>query len=239
MRNAFRFCFLSCLLTLAVGTSAYAVTPSQPALRLTDLLTELRAVNPQIAERRQLLTAATSRPVAVSQPQDPTLSLEWWQQPLDFKTYPVMLTARQALPWPGRLGAQRTVAENEIATARDQVLETQRRVEAEMKQTYTELWLAERSLEVSQRIHALLETVVSSADARYKAGSVTQVDVLKAQAELLTIENEQLDYESTRAQLHSRINEMLDRSQERQRWPSLITFLRESRSRKNKPWPNA
>ena len=199
------------LLALLAGTVADAATLDSPSLRLSELLTELRAANPQIAERRDLLSAATARPIAVSQLQDPTLSLEAWQQSVDFKAYPVMLTARQTLPWPGRLSAQRTVAEQEIATARDQVLDTQRRTEAEMKQSYVELWLAERSYEVSQRIHALLETVVSSADARYKAGTVTQVDVLKAQTELLTIENEQLDYESTREQLHIRINQLLDR----------------------------
>ena len=214
MRNASRssHCFLLYALALGVGPQAQAATLSQAALRLPELLAELRATNPEMAERRHLLVAATARPSAVSQPQDPTLSLEWWQQPLDFKNYPLMLTARQALPWPGRLAVQRSLAENEIESAHDRVSDTQRRVETEMKRIYIELWLTERSLEVSESIHALLETVVGSANARYKAGTVTQVDVFKAQTELLTVENEGLDYQSTREQLHGRINELLDRS---------------------------
>src|SRR5262245_11643733 len=87
---------------LVVGSGATADELPSP-LRLQDVLDRIRGQNPELTERRAVAQAAASRPRAVSQPDDPMVSLEWWQQPIDFATVPIMVTVRQPLPWPGRL----------------------------------------------------------------------------------------------------------------------------------------
>jgi len=192
-----------------IGTSATA-DPLPSPVRLQDLLARLRHENPELAERRAMARAAAARPRAVSQFDDPTVSLEWWQQPIDFATVPIMLSVRQSLPWLGKLPARRRAAEREADTARDAVTETQRRLEAEVKRVFFDLVLAERSLTVNDRDRALLQAMVQSTEAKYAAGKAPQAAILKTQSELLTVDNNRLDLERGRDEAYTRLNALLD-----------------------------
>jgi outer membrane protein, heavy metal efflux system len=180
-------------------------------LRLEDLLEQIRQQNPELREQRALAKAAAARPRAVSQLDDPTLSLEWWQQPIDFATVPIMLSVRQPLPWPGKLRARHQAAEREADTARDAVEEVERRLEADAKRAFFDLALAERSLAINDRQRTLLEAMVQSTEVKYRVGKAPQAAMLKTQADLLTVENERLDLDRQRDEARARLNALLDR----------------------------
>src|SRR4051812_11377055 len=99
--------------TWLLASSAQAQAPSVPIgdlpspLQAADLVEVLRAKNPELRARRAMAKAAVARPRMVSQLDDPMLSLEWWQQPINFSSVPIMLSIRQPLPWPGKLRTRR------------------------------------------------------------------------------------------------------------------------------------
>ncbi len=180
-------------------------------LSLAEVIDILRRQNPEIIERRERARAASARPGSI-QPDDPTLSLEWWQQPISFSQVPIMATVRQPLPWPGKLNARREVALREAATQRDQIAQVGRRLEAEAKRAFFEILLAERRLGINSRVQTLLRAMVASAEAKYRSGQVPQVDILTTQTELLTLDNEGLDLERERNEQRARLNALLNRS---------------------------
>src|SRR5437868_15483970 len=94
--------------TLLFAGSARADDLPSP-LKLGDVVAALQKNSPEVAARRAMAKAAEARPRQMSQLDDPSVSLEWWQQPINFATVPLMLTVRQTLPWPGKLRAQREV----------------------------------------------------------------------------------------------------------------------------------
>lgn len=180
-------------------------------LRLDALIARVREKNPELRARRDEARAAAARPRAVGQLEDPSISFEWWQQPIDFATVPLMVTLRQPLPWPGTLAARRAAARTEGTTARDRISETERRLEAEVKQAFLDAALADRSLALNQQDRALLAALVQVATARYQAGKTPQAEVLSAQAELLAIDNDRLDLERAREVAAAKLDELLAR----------------------------
>jgi outer membrane protein TolC len=180
-------------------------------LRLSDVVDVLRRHNPELSARRAMARAAQARPRTVTQLDDPTVSLEWWQQPIDFAMVPLMVTVRQPLPWPGKLRARGAVAERETSTARDQIVEVERKLEAEAKKALLDVALAERSIGINEREHTILEAMVQVAQAKYRVGRAPQTSILKTQEELLTVDNDRLDLDRARDEARARLNALLDR----------------------------
>src|SRR5262245_21997554 len=208
------------LVAILIVSSAAPADELPSPLRLEDLLARIRQHSPELSERRALATAAGARPRAAAQLDDPTLSLEWWQQPIDFATVPIMLSVRQPLPWPGKLRARHQAAEREADTARDAVDEVERRLEADAKRAFFDLALAERSLAINDRQRTLLEAMVQSTEVKYRVGKAPQAAMLKTQADLLTVENERLDLDRQRDEARARLNALLDRPAAAP-WPQL------------------
>jgi outer membrane protein TolC len=210
MRISRRGGTLAALGTLLWSSFAYADDLQSP-LTASAVVAALRKSNPEIAVRRAMAKSATARPRQVSQLDDPMLSLEWWQQPVNFAMVPIMLSVRQPLPWPGKLRARRDVAEREVATARDQVTDVERKLETQAKIALYDLAFAERALAINDRDRALVEAMVKSAESMYRVGKAPQATMLKTQEDLLTVDNQRLDLERDRDEARTRLNALLDR----------------------------
>jgi outer membrane protein TolC len=180
-------------------------------LRLDDLLTAVQARNPAVAERRRKAAAARLRPRAESLPDDPMAMLEWWQQPVNFSTVPVMLTLKQTIPWRSRLKLRRESAEAEARAIGDEADESELHALADARRAYFELVLAERSGEVNRTVQTLEEKLVKTSDALYRVGKAVQADLLKAQSELLLTENDGFDLDRDREVTIAKLNALLDR----------------------------
>lgn len=180
-------------------------------LRMRDAVDYARTRNPQLAAEREMADAAKSRVRGTGLLDDPTLSFEWWQQPINFATVPLMLSVRQPLPWPGRLKARRLVIERGAAVARDQIGQLSRQLDADVRESYLELLLAQRSAIENEQQHVLLEAMVAVADAKYRVATAPQADVLRIQSDLLSLENEHLELELKADEARARINALLDR----------------------------
>lgn len=196
--------------TLLFAVPAHADELPSP-LKLSDVVEVLRKSNPELSARRAVAKAAEARPRQVSQLDDPMLSLEWWQQPINFATVPIMLTVRQPLPWPGKLRARHEVARREAATTRDQVSQVERILEAQAKVAFLDRAFAERSLGINERVHTLLEAMVKVAESKYRVGKAPQATMLKTQEELLTVDNDRFELERVRDEAGARLNALLNR----------------------------
>lgn len=203
---------LALVAVLAIVSARARAEDLPSPLRLGDVLAGVRARNPALAERRKLAAAGEFRPRAASQPDDPMVMLEWWQQPVDFSTVPLMLTLKQPLPWPSRLRLRREIAEREAQGLGEEAAMIERRVEAEAKRAYFELALAERNLAVNGMVRTLIKNLVQITDAQYRVGKAVQADLLRAQAELLGIENDGFDLERDRQASTAQLNGLLDRA---------------------------
>jgi outer membrane protein TolC len=196
---------------ICFGRAAFAADDLPSPVRLGDVLEAVERNNPELAERRRMYEAATRRPAATVWPDDPMAMLEWWQQPVNFSTVPIMLTLRQPIPIVAKLHARRDLAERQARTARDEVDEVARRIETNAKRAYFELVLADRNARQNDAVRALVENLVHVVDARYRVGLAVQADLLKAQGELLMLENERLDFERDRQTATTTLNRLMDR----------------------------
>ena len=204
--------FVGCVFAVALFPFSARGQELPSPLTIHALLDVVRQRNPQLAEQEHLAQAAAARPSAAGQPDDPMVSVEWWQQPVNFQNVPIMISARQSLPWPGKLRARRQISERQATIARDQVSEIAIRLEAEAVRVFLDLALSEDRLSVNHRMRGLLTAMVATTDARYRVGRAAQAEVLRAQAELLTLENDRFDLERARDESMVRLNALLNRS---------------------------
>ena len=79
------------------------------------------------------------------------------------------------------------------------------------KASYLELWLADRSVGISEESLVLLEQFAASAASRYSVGKSSQQDALKAQVELAKVDNELIMLEQRRLTTQARLNVLLNR----------------------------
>jgi outer membrane protein TolC len=197
---------------ICFGPAARAADDLPSPLRLGDVLGVVERDNPELAVRRSMHAAAARRPAATVWPDDPMAMLEWWQQPVDFATVPIMLTLRQPIPIVSKLHARRDLAERQANSARDEVDEVARRVQMEAKRAYFELVLADRNARQNDAVRGLVENLVRVVEARYRVGMAVQADLLKAQGELLMLENERLDFERDRSTATTTLNRLMNRT---------------------------
>src|SRR5260370_33873850 len=77
-----------------------------PPLRLADLLHEAREKNPDLKAAAAHLRAAKESVSPAGALDDPTLTVQLWNTPVDFSSIPVMVQLGQAIPLGGNRGAQ-------------------------------------------------------------------------------------------------------------------------------------
>ena len=197
---------------ICLGRAALAADDLPSPLGLGDVLAAVARDNPELAGRRRLREAAARRPSAAAWPDDPSVALEWWQQPVSFSMVPLMLTVRQPIPILAKLHARRDLAERQAESARDEVDETARRIEADAKRAYFELVLADRNARQNDAVRALVQNLVRVVDGRYRVGLAVQADLLKAEGELLVLDNERLDFERDRQTATTTLDRLMNRS---------------------------
>lgn len=185
--------------TLPVG----AAPVSEPvAGRLPDQLTErlaLEAVvaeavqrNPEIEAARQRWEAAQERAPQAAALDDPEAKIEFWNTPenLDItRTGNTIFGLSQRFPFPGKLGLRENLAVKEAEVAAALLRAKELEVAAQAKTAYYEVFLAHKEIEVHHEQIDLLKEFFEIATARFRAGKVAQVDVLKAMVELSKLFN--------------------------------------------------
>jgi len=195
------------MLPLVLGV---ALAATSPVLHLHVLLQEAREKNPDILAAKAQARAATAAIKPAAALDDPMLMLQLWNAPADFSSVPVMLQASQNLPLGGKLAARRSaaVAESDAATAG--VAVHARDLEAGITRAYFDLFLAGETIRIDTSLEDTLRETERAAGSRVSAGQGEQIEVLKAQEELLELEAEVETAGAQRTAANARLAALID-----------------------------
>lgn len=187
------------ILGAAQPAGAQALEVSLPTdATLTRLIDESLSARPELARSVAVVHAEQERvPQAGAWP-DPMLqvgvqnmgftSIEIGQDPMSF----VSFMASQTVPWPGKLGLRKDVAELGATQAKQGVARVRLSTEADVRRAYLDLLLVRDRLGLLDQLDAIWQKSLGVARIRYEAGDGAQSDVLRAQLELKRIEQRRL-----------------------------------------------
>ena len=202
---------------LSSGLSRAQDTDSVPrnTLVLPDLIKEVLARNPEIEAERKQWEAATNRITQARSLDDPTLSVELFNVPQTFnvtQTQNSIFGLSQNLPFPGKLALKGDVASRSADMNEQAVRAKERELVARLKQAYYDLFLAQKEVQIHHEQIDLLKQFFEIANAKFRAGKGSQVDVLKAQVELSLLHQNLPVLEQRRKTAQAMLNTLLDRA---------------------------
>jgi outer membrane protein TolC len=168
----------------------------EPVLELRSLIAEALARNPEIQAASRLVAKMNARVPQRGALPDPMLSYGVMNEgrPIPFQTLgeasfsEVYVGIVQDLPYPGKRGLREDVAQEEARTAEWALESVRRRIVAQVKEAYYELYAVDAALDIVERNRDLLENLERVASALYTVGQGTQQHVLDAQVEISRLE---------------------------------------------------
>ena len=184
------------------------------ALVLQELIQEVLVRNPEMVAVRKQWEASTNRIAQARSLEDPTLSVHWWNFPQSFnlgRADNTIIGLSQKLPFPGKLALKEKVASQSAGMMEQALHAKERNLIARVKQAYYDLFLAHKAIQIHHEQIDLLKQFVEIATAKFRAGTGSQVDVLKAQVELSTLHQQLPVLEQQRDTAQAKLNQLLDR----------------------------
>lgn len=184
------------------------------ALVLPELIQEALARNPEIVATRKQWEAAANRITQVRSLDDPTLSVQWWNAPESFnlaRSENTIIGLSQKFPFPGKLALKEEVASRSADMTEQAVRAKERELIARLKQAYYDLFLSHKAIQIHHEQIDLLKQFVEIANAKFRAGKGSQVDVFKAQVELSILYQQLPVLEQRRDTAQGKLNQLLDR----------------------------
>jgi cobalt-zinc-cadmium efflux system outer membrane protein len=212
-----RFVFGLSILAIALSASPLHPQDNPPSPILSDLVKEALANNPSLeAALRRAQAAEKAVPQAGALP-DPQLTLGLINLPVNsfaFDQEPMtgkLVSVMQTFPFPGKLSLAKDAAENEATAVGYERQEVRNRVVQMVKAAYYDLYAVDRARETIERNKALMDQLVQAAATKYATGSGLQQDVLRAQVERSTLEDDLLMWDQKRTAAAARLNALLNR----------------------------
>lgn len=195
--------------------AANAAAQADPALR--SLVAEALQNNPDIRAARKEQEAASQRISPAGALDDPMLEAGVQNLPTNSFSFnredmtAKMLGLSQRLPFPGKRGLRREVAERDAESIGYAYQETVNRVARELRVAYYDLALVVESTRLVEQNRALLHQLLKIAEQRYTVGRGDQVDVLRAQTQLAKMTEELIKLGRERPMFEAEINRVLGR----------------------------
>ena len=150
------------------------------------------AQNPNIQAARMRVEAWAYRVPQAASLQDPTLGVTAFPEPVQTAAgqQEVLITASQKLPWFGKLRTRAEVAEAQVEVARAQLAAVELATIEMVKRAYYELYFVQRAIGITEADRELLLTLTRIAESKYRTGTVSQQDVLRAELEISDRDNQ-------------------------------------------------
>lgn len=187
---------------------------------LTGLLDYAREHNPELAAMRYEATAAQQRTEYADALPDPVLRTELMDITNQGTTGPRVLPSQtgstryllmQTVPWFGKRGLQRDVAEAQASQANGQVAASWSDLASRVKQTYATYYNVSASEQLAQQTLLLLDNLEQIAQTRYANGLGQQQDVIQVQVEKTMLRSELISLQNEAHHSHARLNSLLSR----------------------------
>jgi outer membrane protein TolC len=203
------------LLVLA-APSVTAGADAPPNLEVDRLVDEALRHNPEILAAQEKAEAARQKIPQASALEDPMLGVGVTNLPTNFSFEDDDMTQKevsitQKLPFPGKRGLMRAMAERDAEAAAIDIEETRSRVVRDVKSAYYELSHVYRTADVTQRNKQIIESLVRIAEARYSLGEGIQQELLAAQVEISRMLDELLMLDQNRFAAEAKLEGLLNR----------------------------
>jgi outer membrane protein TolC len=195
----------------------FAQNNSPATITLEELMQEALQNNPELRAFDANRDAAHARIPQMRSLDDPRFDVEIEEAPRSepFNTSQwkyVNFGLTQMLPFPGKLGKAKKLAEIDAEHAHHDYQEKALDVVANVKATYFELYMIQRGLEVNRENINLMTQFVNIARIRYAVGQVMNQDVLKANVELARLANAQITLQQQEETVKAMLNVLRNRA---------------------------
>ncbi|MCZ6819895.1 MAG: TolC family protein, partial [Calditrichaeota bacterium] len=179
------------------------------------LVEEALQNNPEIKSAEWLWRAYLQRPTQVSALPDPMFSYSRFGANVETRVGPQenVLTLSQKIPFPGKLSLKGKMANQDALAAEQKYQATVRDVIYKLKLAYYDLYWVDQSLLILQEYQQLLRDFQRVAETKYATGTGIQANVLKAQVEISSILERQLNFDKIREGAVARLNALLAQDQ--------------------------
>lgn len=215
---------LSLSIYMMLGTLWFtpASAADDPSLgsNLPGLLDYAREHNPDFAAMRYEADAAQQRVQPASALPDPVLRTELMDITNQGTTSPRLLPSQtggtryvlmQSVPWFGKRGLQREVAEAQAVQSDGQVAASWAELSSKIKSSYAMVYYLSGSERLTRETLDLMNSLEQVARTRYANGLGTQQEVIRAQVEQTGMRGELIDLENEQHHSHVRLNTLLSR----------------------------
>ena len=183
-------------------------------LDLSPLIQEALQNNPEVVAFREQVKAMQERIPQAQTLEDPEVKIQLWNTPESLnvtRTATTIYGIAQKFPVPGLLSQKGEVAAREADQAAQQLAAKEREITAVTKAAYYDLFYAHKTIEIHHEQVKLLKQFFQIANAKFRVGKGTQVDVLQAQVELSKLFQHLPVLEQRRKTAQAHLNTLLDR----------------------------
>jgi cobalt-zinc-cadmium efflux system outer membrane protein len=188
------------------------ILAAPPSLRLADLLGEAREKNPDLIAAQARLRAAKESVSPAGALEDPMLTVQLWNTPVDFSSIPVMVQVTQPIPVGGKRRARSDAARADAALAEAELAARQREIETQVAVAYSDLFLGDRTQAVDDELEGMLKMLLLSSQTRVSAGKGNHADLLRAQVSLVELRSHRESAVDHRKSAWARLIALLDRN---------------------------
>ena len=184
---------------------------------LEGLVEELLEYNPQLQSLVAKINAARAFIPQASAPDDPRLSFEASNIPVGDPSLSrtpmtgMQIYLRQKVPFPGKLGLKKKIAESREAQAVEEHLERLNQLVAEFKEAVYDYSYTTNAADISRKTISRLKALTKTLEAKYAVGEVPQQDILKTRVELSKMQERLIQQDKMVDILRSRITTLLNR----------------------------
>ncbi len=208
-------CFVTAVLIL---NCSLILSQDNKTLDVRELITEALQNNPQLRSARNQSASARTRVSQLTSWDAPQVGMEFYQTPVQSFPNPIkngMETdyfVQQMIPFPGKLSAMGSSAENNANMIDQGYQALERKVVRDLKSAYYELYLSQRKIQINAENQDLMRKFVEIARKQYEVGMGNHHDILRAQTELSTLINDGIVIQKEKKVVESMINTTLSRT---------------------------
>ena len=205
------------VLLLMLGLTLTAFAQESSRLRLEDLIKEAVKSNPQLKAAQNQFLSTKTKVKQVTAWDAPQVGIEFFQLPIQSFPNPIKNNmemdyyVQQMIPFPGKLSAMGLAADNNAKMYEEQFKALKNKVIRDLETSYFELYLVQRKVEINKENQELLKQFIEIASKQYQVGMGKQQDIIRAQTELSSLLNEEVNFHREKTDVETMLNTILNR----------------------------
>lgn len=184
---------------------------------LDSLITEALQNNPQLKASRLKYLSDEKKIKQVTSWEAPQIGIEFFQIPTTSFPNPLKNNMemdyyiQQMIPFPGKLNAMGLSAANNAKMREEQFSALKNKIIRELKTAYYELYYVQKKIKINKDNQELLKQFIEIAKKQYEVGMGKQPDIIRAQTELSSLINDEINLYKEKRDVETMLNTILNR----------------------------